>query len=51
MGDKMTKSRFKLRIFSSNIMLNHHLSYKFKLIEIGKFNDLIITLTLSQLII
>jgi hypothetical protein len=41
----MTKSRFELKIFRSDTMLNHHLSQKLKLIGRGKFNHLINTLT------
>jgi len=46
----MIESRFELRTFGFDTMLNHHLSQKFKLIEIGKFNHLIKTLTLSVLL-
>jgi hypothetical protein len=41
----MTESRFELRTFGSDTMLNHHLSQKLKLIGRGKFNHLINTLT------
>jgi hypothetical protein len=41
----MTESRFEFKTFDSNTMLNHHLSQKFKLIESGKFNHLINTIT------
>jgi hypothetical protein len=34
----MTESRFELRTFGSDTMLNHHLSQKFKLIGRGKFD-------------
>ena len=34
----------ELRTFDSNTILNYKLSKKFKLIEINKFNSLIITL-------
>jgi hypothetical protein len=40
----MIESRFELRTFGSDTMLNHHLSQKFKRIERGKFNHLINTL-------
>jgi hypothetical protein len=39
------ESKFEFKTFSSNTMLNHHLSQKVKLIGRGKFNYLIITLT------
>jgi hypothetical protein len=42
----MIESSFELRTFGSDIMLNHQLCQKLKLIEIGKFNHLINTLTL-----
>jgi hypothetical protein len=44
----MTKSRFELRTFGSDTMLNH-LSPKLKLIRRGKFNHLINTLTPNML--
>jgi hypothetical protein len=37
-------------IFGSNTILNYDLSQKLKLIEIGKFNHLINTLTMSTTI-
>jgi hypothetical protein len=43
----MTESRFELRTFGSDTMLNHHLSQKLKLIGRSKFNHLINTLTMS----
>jgi hypothetical protein len=42
----MKKSKFELKIFGSDTMLNHHLSQKLKLIGRDKFNHLINTLTL-----
>ena len=39
-------SRFELKTFVSNTMLNHHLLKKFKLIGRVKFNHLIFILTL-----
>jgi hypothetical protein len=39
------KSRFELRTFGFDTMLNHHLSQKLKLIGRCKFNHLINTLT------
>jgi hypothetical protein len=42
---KLTESKFDYRTFSSNTMLNYYFSRKLKLIEKGKFNHLIITLT------
>jgi hypothetical protein len=42
----MTESRFELKTFDTDIILNFHLSQKFKLIQRGKFNYLINTLTL-----
>ena len=44
MGD-LTKSRFDPKTFDSDVMLNHHLSQKYKLIGRETFNHLIITLT------
>jgi hypothetical protein len=44
MRGEMTESRFELRTFGSDTMLNHHLSQKLKLIGRGKFNHLINTL-------
>jgi hypothetical protein len=41
----MTESMFELRIFDSDIMLNHHLFQKLRLIRKCKFNHLINTLT------
>jgi hypothetical protein len=41
----MKEPRFELKTFDSDIMLNHHLSQKLKLIERDKFNHLINTLT------
>ena len=46
MGGELTESMFDPMIFGFNIMLNYQLSHKFKLIRIGKFNNLIITLIL-----
>lgn len=43
------ESRFDLRTFDFDTMLNHHLSQKLKLIGIGKFNNLINTLTILML--
>jgi hypothetical protein len=40
----MTKSKFELKTFSSDTMLNFHLSKKLKLIERNKFNHIINTL-------
>jgi len=40
----MTESRFELKTFGSDTILNYHLSQKLKLIGIGKFNHLINTL-------
>jgi hypothetical protein len=39
------ESRFELKIFGSDTMLNHHLSQKLKLIGRGKFKHLINTVT------
>jgi hypothetical protein len=47
----MTESRFELRTFSSDTMLNYHLFQKLKLIGRGKFNRLINTLTLVTIAI
>jgi hypothetical protein len=41
---ELTELKFELITFSSDTMLNHHLSHKLKLIEKNKFNYLIITL-------
>ena len=41
----MTKLKFDPRIVGSNTMLNYKLSHKLKLIERGKFNYLIVSLT------
>jgi hypothetical protein len=37
--------RFEFKTFGSDIMLNHHLFKKLKLVRIGKFNHLANTLT------
>jgi hypothetical protein len=39
------ESRFELKTFDSDVMLNHQLSQKFKLKGKDKFNHLINTLT------
>jgi hypothetical protein len=44
----MTESRFELRTFGSDTMLNHYLSQKLKLTGRGKFNHLINTLTFAD---
>jgi hypothetical protein len=41
------ESRSELKTFGFDTILNYHLSQKLKLIERGKFNHLINTLTLS----
>jgi hypothetical protein len=46
MGGELTESGFELMTSESDTMLNYHLSQKFKLIGIGKFNHLINILTL-----
>jgi hypothetical protein len=46
-----TESRFELKTFGFHIMLNYHLSKKFKLIKINKFNYLIITLAILKEIV
>ena len=48
---KMTESRFELKTFDFYIMLNYHLSQKFKLIKRNRFNYLIITLTILKNIV
>jgi hypothetical protein len=44
-GGELTKSRFNLRTFGSDTLLNYQLSQKLKLIGKDKFNYLINTLT------
>jgi hypothetical protein len=44
------ESRFELRTFGSDTMLNYHLSQKLKLIGRGKFNHLINTLTYKSML-
>jgi hypothetical protein len=44
----MTESRFELKTFGSDTMLNYHLFQKLKLIRKGKFNHLINTLTSNK---
>ena len=44
MRGELTESMFDSRTFSSDTILNYQLSQKFKLIKIGKFNHLIISL-------
>jgi hypothetical protein len=43
----MAESKFELKIFDFDTMLNHNLSQKLKLIGISKFNYLINTLTIG----
>ena len=46
----MIESRFKLKTFGFDNMLNHQLSQKLKLIGRGKFNHLTNTLTISDVL-
>jgi hypothetical protein len=44
----MTESKFDLRTFGSDTMLNYQFSHKLKLIGRGKFNHLTIIVTKSK---
>jgi hypothetical protein len=48
MDGELTESRFDLKTFGFDPMLNHRLSQKLKLIGKSKFNYLIISLTIIK---